>query len=140
MALAGAALVAMLAAGGGRLAVDLGSSRRVRAIHHHTGDQHGERQVAAISPDGKFIVDVQRGPDGESLWLRNIDTGSHTQVVPPQPVLYGSVAFSPDGNYIYSRLAVGRRWQRIQPAARARARRHASNAGARHRLEHHILS
>jgi Tol biopolymer transport system component len=68
----------------------------------------GGARMAAISPDGKFIVDVQRGPDGESLWLRNIDTGSHTQVVAPQPVLYGSVAFSPDGNYVYSRVAVGR--------------------------------
>jgi Tol biopolymer transport system component len=39
--------------------------------------------------------------------MRNIATGSNTQVAPPAPVLYASVAFSPDGNYVYSRLADG---------------------------------
>ena len=38
----------------------------------------GTAVVAAISPDGKFIVDVQRGGRGQSLWLRNIETGSNT--------------------------------------------------------------
>ena len=110
IALVGAALVTMLAVLA--VAVWLWTSARDDAFEEYTITQAtntGRARVAAISPDGKFIVDVQRGPDGESLWLRNIDTGSHTQVVPPQPVLYGSVAFSPDGNYVYSRLAVGQR-------------------------------
>jgi len=66
----------------------------------------GAASFAAISPDGKFIVNVQRPDDGgaESLWLRNVATGSDTQIAPPAPVAYGSLAFSPDGNYVYSRL------------------------------------
>src|SRR4029079_14834397 len=58
------------------------------------------------SPDGKFVVNVQRPEDGgaNSLWLRNVATGSDTQIAPPAPVSYGSLAFSPDGNYVYSRL------------------------------------
>jgi eukaryotic-like serine/threonine-protein kinase len=67
----------------------------------------GLTSTAAISPDGKFIVDVQRSGDGNSLWLRNIDTGSHTQVAPPEQVGYFSLTFSPDGNYVYSRILVG---------------------------------
>ena len=39
-----------------------------------------------------------------SLWLRNVATGSDTQVVPPSANI-PSVAFSPDGNYIYFRKA-----------------------------------
>jgi serine/threonine protein kinase/Tol biopolymer transport system component len=66
----------------------------------------GEAAQAAISPDGKFILSVQNTNGEESLWLRNIPTGSDTQVIPPAPVTYRSLAFSPDGNYIYFRQAV----------------------------------
>jgi hypothetical protein len=32
----------------------------------------------------------------QSLWLRNVPTGSDTQVIPPSPSSYRSLAFSPD--------------------------------------------
>ncbi len=86
------------------------TSRRSDAFEHFTITQitnTGRTGAAAISPDGKFIIDVQRSSDGESLWLRNIETGSHTQVAPPERVRYSSLAFSPDGNYVYSRILVG---------------------------------
>jgi serine/threonine protein kinase/Tol biopolymer transport system component len=67
----------------------------------------GNAGVSAISPDGKFIVSVQRGEGVQSLWLRNVPTGSDTAIAPPQPVIYGSVAFSPDGNYVYFRRTEG---------------------------------
>ena len=41
----------------------------------------------------------------QSLWLRNVPTSGDTQIVPPAPVVYSSLAFSPDGNYIYFRKA-----------------------------------
>jgi len=66
----------------------------------------GQAEAAAISPDGKFILSVQSAGGKESLWLRNIPTDSDTQVIPPSPVVYGSLSFSPDGNYIYFRQAV----------------------------------
>ena len=107
-ALVGAVVVTMLAV----LAVGawLWTSARHDAFEAYTITQAtntGNTVVTAISPDAKYIADVQSGPDGQSLWLRNIGTGSHTQVVSPQQVRYGSLAFSPDGNYVYSRLAEG---------------------------------
>jgi len=61
----------------------------------------GEAEEAAISPDGKYVLSVQREKGSSSLWLRNVPTGSDTQVIPPEPSHYRSLAFSPDGNYIY---------------------------------------
>jgi eukaryotic-like serine/threonine-protein kinase len=56
----------------------------------------------AISPDAKFIVSVQNENGLESLWLRNLPTGSDTQIVPAGEGLRDPV-FSPDGSYIYFR-------------------------------------
>jgi serine/threonine protein kinase len=68
----------------------------------------GEASQAAISPDGKFILSVKDANGAESLWLRNIPTGSDTQVVPPVATAYRGLAFSPDGNYIYFRRATNK--------------------------------
>jgi serine/threonine protein kinase/Tol biopolymer transport system component len=65
----------------------------------------GEAAEAAISPDGKFILSVRNTNGEQSLWLRNIPTGSDTQVIPPVATAYRGLAFSPDGNYIYFRQA-----------------------------------
>jgi DNA-binding winged helix-turn-helix (wHTH) protein/Tol biopolymer transport system component len=69
----------------------------------HTGKAAG----AAISSDGRYILSVMDDNGLESLWLRNVPTGSDTQVVPPSAAQYESLAFSPDGNYIYFRKAQG---------------------------------
>jgi len=66
----------------------------------------GKAEQGAISPDGKYILSVQDDGGKKSLWLRNIPTGSDTQVIPPAAAHYESLAFSPDGNYIYFRRAV----------------------------------
>jgi eukaryotic-like serine/threonine-protein kinase len=60
--------------------------------------------VAAISPDAKYVLTVMNDKGLNSLWLRNVATGSDTQVVPPSATI-PNVAFSPDGNYIYFRKA-----------------------------------
>lgn len=65
----------------------------------------GNAEEAAISPDGKYVLSVQRDKGSTSLWLRNVPTSSDTQVIPPEPTDYRSLAFSPDGNYIYFRKA-----------------------------------
>ena len=56
---------------------------------------------AAISPDGKYVLSIVEDKGKMSLWLRNIPTGSNTQVLPPESAIYQNPAFSPDGNYIY---------------------------------------
>ncbi len=65
----------------------------------------GEAELAAISPDGKYILSTRNENGLRSLWLRNVPTASDTQVIPPAPVTYRSLAFSLDGNYIYFRRA-----------------------------------
>ena len=61
----------------------------------------GKVRLAAISPDGKYILSVVDDKGQQSLWLRNVPTNSNTQVMPPEPVEYLGVRFSPDGNYLY---------------------------------------
>ena len=65
----------------------------------------GKAQQAAISPDGKYVLNVQNDNGRQSLWLRNVPTGSDTQILPPAAAVYGSLAFAPDGNYVYFRKA-----------------------------------
>jgi serine/threonine protein kinase len=61
----------------------------------------GKATQAAISPDGKYVLSVTNENGQRSLWLRNVPTGSDTQVIPPSDTHYQDLAFSPDGNYIY---------------------------------------
>jgi eukaryotic-like serine/threonine-protein kinase len=61
----------------------------------------GKAAQAAISPDGRYVLSVMDDNGLQSLWLRNVPTGSDTQVIPPSASQYAGLAFSPDGNYIY---------------------------------------
>jgi serine/threonine protein kinase len=63
----------------------------------------GRAGATSISPDGKFILSVQKSNGEESLWLRNIAPGSDTQVVSPTGQTFGTPSFSPDGDYMYFR-------------------------------------
>ena len=65
----------------------------------------GKVSLAAISPDAKYLLTVQNDRGQESMWLRNVPTNSDTQVLPLSDAIYSSLAFSPDGNYIYYRQA-----------------------------------
>jgi Tol biopolymer transport system component len=61
----------------------------------------GKARLVAISPDGKYLLNVMNDGGQASLWLRNIPTNSNTQVVAPGPFQYLGLRFSPDGNYLY---------------------------------------
>ena len=62
---------------------------------------NGHVSLAAISPDGKYLLDVHDENGLQSLWLRHIQTASNTQVVTPAATRYSSLMFSPDASYIY---------------------------------------
>jgi eukaryotic-like serine/threonine-protein kinase len=62
---------------------------------------NGHVTLAALSPDGKYLLHVRDEEGLQSLWLRHIPTGSNTQVVPPTTARYFGLSFSPDGSYIY---------------------------------------
>lgn len=58
--------------------------------------------ATAISPDGKYVTySVQDTPKTTSLWVRQIATHTHTQLLSPAEVDYYGMTISPDGNYIY---------------------------------------
>lgn len=56
---------------------------------------------AAISPDGKYVVYVVDEARQRSLWLRQIATNSHVQIIPPADVYYLDLFFSQDSDYVY---------------------------------------
>jgi len=62
---------------------------------------NGHVAVAAISPDGKYLLHAMDEKGLQSLWLRHIPTASNTQVVAPAAARYYGLTFSPNGNYIY---------------------------------------
>ena len=62
----------------------------------------GTAALVAISPDGKYILNVVVNDKGQqSLWLRNVPSRSNAQIMPPERLQYTGVRFSPDGNYLY---------------------------------------
>jgi len=61
----------------------------------------GKAFMAAISPDGKYVVHVVEDAGQQGLWIHHIVTNSVTQIVPPADTQYSGLTFSPDGNYIY---------------------------------------
>ncbi len=61
----------------------------------------GKVTNAAVVPDAKSIVYSQKEGEGESLWLRQIDSGSQTQILPPQDGEFVGLTVSPDGKSVY---------------------------------------
>ena len=79
-------------------------SRQIFPFQNFTITQlttNGKSTLAAISPDGKYLLSVVGDKGKSSLWLRHIDTNSDTQIVPPAGEEYDDLAFSRDGGYIY---------------------------------------
>lgn len=62
----------------------------------------GKVFAATMSPDGNFTVFSQKEDAGESLWLRQLETGSQKQIVEPQPIEYVGLTISPDNKFIYA--------------------------------------
>ncbi len=50
-----------------------------------------------------MVTEVSENGKQQSLWLRNVATGSDTQIVPPTDVSFIVMKFSRDGDYIYFR-------------------------------------
>jgi eukaryotic-like serine/threonine-protein kinase len=61
----------------------------------------GDVEMAAISPDGRYVAYVAHMKGGHSLWLRQVGTDSHVQIVAPSTQTFRGVAFSPEGNFVY---------------------------------------
>jgi len=62
----------------------------------------GRSKLAAISPDGKYLVHVLDNGEQQSLQMRQVSTYSDEyQIAPPADVNYGGLTFSTNGDYIY---------------------------------------
>ncbi|MBS1793606.1 MAG: winged helix-turn-helix domain-containing protein [Acidobacteria bacterium] len=61
----------------------------------------GKITNAAVSLDGRNIVFSQKDETGESLWLRPLDSGSPTQILPPADVEFIGLTVSPDNKFAY---------------------------------------
>jgi Tol biopolymer transport system component/serine/threonine protein kinase len=72
-----------------------------QSIHLTRLTNTGKSRVAAISPDGKYVVHVIEDTGKQSLWVRQVTTANNVQIVPPAEVVYFGMTFSSDGNYVY---------------------------------------
>jgi eukaryotic-like serine/threonine-protein kinase len=63
--------------------------------------QNGKAADLTISPDGRYVGWIVRDGEKESLWVRQVATGSDVQVLPPEELSFIGLSFSPDGNYLY---------------------------------------
>jgi Tol biopolymer transport system component len=61
----------------------------------------GEVTHSAISPNGKYVANIVKHLDGNSLWLKHVGVPSNVRLAGPAMTEYISVTFAPDGNSIY---------------------------------------
>ncbi len=62
----------------------------------------GDVQLAAVSPDGKYIAHTVRDGSGNTaLRVRQVNTGTDVRVIEPGESPFSGVSFSPDGDYVY---------------------------------------
>jgi Tol biopolymer transport system component/DNA-binding winged helix-turn-helix (wHTH) protein len=65
----------------------------------------GDVVFPTISPNGELLAYVRHEEDGESVWVKQIATGSSVQTLPSSSKGYQSLAFAPDGKYLFFREA-----------------------------------
>ncbi len=61
----------------------------------------GTAFIAAMSPDGRYVVHAKGEEGGYGLWIRQTVTSSDVRIVPPGDVRFDGLTFAPDGNFIY---------------------------------------
>jgi eukaryotic-like serine/threonine-protein kinase len=101
--LAAASLILLSAAGVGLYSMLQPAATPFQSFNITRITNSGKVTAAAISPDGKFLLSDVNDNGSESLWLRNVATGSDAQIMPTTSASYESLTFSPDGNYVYFR-------------------------------------
>ncbi|HTH37462.1 MAG TPA: winged helix-turn-helix domain-containing protein [Pyrinomonadaceae bacterium] len=63
----------------------------------------GDVVFPTISPDGKMLAYVRLAEEQSSVWVKQIAGGMPIQTLPPTKKGYRSLAFSPNGQYLYYR-------------------------------------
>ncbi|HEV7428854.1 MAG TPA: winged helix-turn-helix domain-containing protein [Thermoanaerobaculia bacterium] len=77
------------------------ASRAFRRTSINRLTDGGDVSALALSPDGKYVAYASARGDGQRLLVRQVDTTSVVEVVPPAPVTYRGITFSRDGAWVY---------------------------------------
>ena len=56
---------------------------------------------ATISPDGKYVVYALSERSQQSLYIRQVSTANDKEIVPPAPIGFFGMTFSPDGTELF---------------------------------------
>ncbi len=63
---------------------------------------NGKVLRAVISPDGKNLVYANGAfTEKQSIWLRQLESGNNTEIIPPSDHTYFGLEISPDSNFLY---------------------------------------
>lgn len=71
------------------------------AVQMTRATNSGQVVGGAITPDGKNLIYATREGSQQSLWNKQLATGTHVRILPPSDVYYASIAVAPDGDYVY---------------------------------------
>ncbi|HUR81502.1 MAG TPA: protein kinase [Thermoanaerobaculia bacterium] len=66
----------------------------------------GNITTAAVSPDGKYLVYAAKEGLRETLYVKQIATGTTSRIAEPAPLYYFNLVVSPDGDYAYYGMAL----------------------------------
>jgi serine/threonine protein kinase len=69
-------------------------------LHMAQVTKSGNAVRAGLSPDRRYVVYALRDGEDESLWIEQLATGSHIQILPPEQSHFIVATFTPDGNYV----------------------------------------
>jgi Tol biopolymer transport system component len=62
---------------------------------------NGKIGQAVVSSDGKNVVYISGIRSKQSIWLRQLESASHREIIPASDYVYRGLALSPDGNFLY---------------------------------------
>lgn len=61
----------------------------------------GNALDAAISRDGKYVAFTESESGKQSIWVKQVASGSMVRIIDPADVVFQGLAFTADGNYVY---------------------------------------
>ncbi len=61
----------------------------------------GNAMLAVVSPDSRNVFYSNSSGGKSSIWLRQLDSLSNVEIIPPSKDFYGGLSLSPDGNILY---------------------------------------
>lgn len=77
------------------------SAFNFRQIHLNRLTSFGNSYLAAISPDGRYVVQARDDGGKQSLWVRQTGEERDIEIVPPSDVEYRGITVSPDSQHVF---------------------------------------